>query len=132
MRIFENLTVCLSDCGPGVLNRKTGQVEFRAATPPPKPTPAPRSAPPPPPTVEQQLAALAAEVYRAPAPRAATLQATDPPHDRLTPDDIYTYRRQQLQKRDFAVDTPSPAATGDLAGLAATIYQERARSCGMC
>ena len=135
-QIFENVTAYLDTGAPGVLNRKTGQVEFRAATPrvaPPPAAPPPRVAPPPPPTVEQRLANLAATIYST--PRAAAQQATEPtfpPHDRLSPGSIYEYRRAQIQKRDFAVDAPAQAGGGDLGRLAESVYRERARACGMC
>lgn len=134
-QIFENVTAYLDTGAPGVLNRKTGQVEFRAATPrvaPPPAAPPPRVAPPPPPTVEQRLANLAATIYST--PRAAAQQATEPtfpPHDRLSANAVYAYRRQQLQKREFAVDTPSPAGSGDLGRLAESIYETRMKqACG--
>ncbi len=130
MRIIENVTACFSDSGPGVLNRKTGMVEFRAATPPPKSTTPPKSTPPPL-TLEQRFAALADSIYNA--PRVAAQQATEstfPPHDRLSANAIYAYRRAQIEKRDFAVD--APAGSGDLGRLAESVYRERARACGTC
>jgi len=71
MRIFENVTAYLDTGAPGVWNRKTGQVEFRAATPKPAPVtpvakPKPAPVAPPPPTTEQRLAALASTIYSTP------------------------------------------------------------------
>ena len=132
MRVFENVTAFLDTAAPGVLNRKTGQVEFLAAPPPPKSVPVakPKPAPVAPPTVEQRLAALASTIYSA--PRVAAKVAEAQQRFSLNPNAVYEFRRQQLQKRDFAVDTPAQAGGGVLGNLAESVYRERARACGMC
>lgn len=131
-RIFENVTAFLDTAAPGVLNRKTGQVEFLAAPPPPKSVPVakPKPAPVAPPTVEQRLAALASTIYSA--PRVAAKVAEAQQRFSLNPNSVYEFRRQQVaERRDFAVDTPSPAGSGDLGRLAESIYETRMKqACG--
>lgn len=101
---------------------KNGAYQFSRKAPAPPP-------PPPPPTTEQRLAALASTIYST--PRVAALQATDPPHDRLSAGSIYDYRRRQIAKHDFAVDAPAQAGGGVLGNLAESIYETRMKqACG--
>ena len=130
-RIFENVTAFLDTAAPGVWNRKTGIVEF--GSPPPAVKPPPRVAPPPaaPPPTEQRLAALASTIYSA--PRVAAKVAEAQQRFSLNPNAVYEFRRQQLQKRDFAVDTPAQAGGGVLGNLAESVYEtRRKRACGTC